>query len=150
MMKPQLRLFLLISLVSIALAGIWLIYPLSNPETPPALSAKIDRDCAPWDGPAFTISFPYDSVTSIMISIWQAPSLAFPAAFSFPDETMRIGTAYVARKLAPLEGLSGKVWLPRLEPGKSIEGRFSFRSERGERLDGVFLAEWGNLVVYCG
>jgi hypothetical protein len=149
-MKQRLQLFLWIGIVSAALGGTWLIYSRAKPDVPPVFPATINRDCAPWDGPAFTISIPYDEIASITISIWQSPSLALPAEFSFPDETMRIGTAYVTRELDPFEVLSGKVRLPRFDQGKPVEGRFSFTSARGERFDGIFLAEWGDLAVYCG
>ena len=149
-MKFRVELFLLDSIVIGVLGGIWLIYSRSNTEASHVFPARIDRDCAPWDGPAFTISIPDHAVTSITISIWQEPILALPVTFSFPDETMRTGRAYLQREHGPMEPLVGKVWLQRLEQGKSVEGRFNLRTERGEHFNGIFHAEWGNLVVYCG
>jgi hypothetical protein len=149
-MKPRLQLFLLVSLLSVVLGGIWLLHSFSNPEALKVFPATIKRDCAPWDGPAFTISLRYDAVTTLAISVWQAPSLGFPVTFSLPDRTMKAGMAYIQRGLDPSEVLSGEVWLRHVEEGKSVEGRFSFTSERGRQLEGQFQAEWGSMAAYCG
>ena len=64
-----------------------------NQEPVQIFPATINRDCAPWDGSAFTVSIPYDSGSVIYISIWQLPDIKLPAKFSFPDESIRIGNA---------------------------------------------------------
>jgi hypothetical protein len=70
--------------------------------------------------------------------------------FSFPDETMRDGNALLLRPAGFPEQLTGRVWFPRVDEGKPVEGRFSLTSESGQQFDGKFIAEWENQAVYCG
>lgn len=136
--------------ILIALGGIFLFYSLPKQEPVQLFPATVNRDCAPWDGAAFTVSIRYDPTTTITISIWQSPDINFPTTFSFPDETGQIGYAYVLPQLDPLEELSGEVFFLRVDEGMLIEGRFNFTSERGGQFEGRFIAEWGNEVIYCG
>ena len=46
--------------------------------------------------------------------------------------------------------LNGEVWFPRVDEGMPVEGRFRLRSEAGMQLEGRFVAEWGDEIVYCG
>ena len=126
------------------------IYASRNQEPVPIFPATINRDCAPWDGAAFTLLIPYDSITTISISIWQSPNIKLPVTFSFPDETGQIGFAYIWPELDPLQQLSGEVSFWRVEEGIPVEGEFSFTTESGQQFKGSFTAEWGNEVVYCG
>jgi hypothetical protein len=63
---------------------------------------------------------------------------------------MREGNALLLSPIGSAEQLTGTVWLQRVDPGIPVEGRFRFRSETGEELEGRFVAEWGDEVVYCG
>ena len=112
--------------------------------------ATTNRDCAPWDGAAFTMSFPYDSITTIAISIWQPPSFTIPVTFSFPDETMWVGIAHPLPELDPQGELTGTVTFRRVEEGIPAEGEFNFMTENGKKFKGKFFAEWGNQIVMCG
>jgi hypothetical protein len=58
--------------------------------------------------------------------------------------------AYILPELGPLEELTGKVWLQRVQEGTPLEGRFSFTSAGGEVFEGGFAAQWGSQIVYCG
>ena len=98
--------------------------------------ATTNHDCAPWDGAAFTMSFRYDSITTIAISIWQPPSFTFPVPFSFPDETIRVGIAHSLPELDPLEELTGTVAFRRVEEGIPAEGEFNFMTENGKNSKG--------------
>jgi len=121
-----------------------------NQDLAQILPGTINRDCAPWDGAAFILSFRYDPITTITISIWQSPDIKFPTTFTFPDETGQIGFAYTLPELDPLEELTGKVTFWRVEEGIPVEGEFNFMTQRGKQFNGKFTAEWGNEVVYCG
>ena len=147
-MKLRTRFFMAIGLI--ILLSLWFRFSTRTQDAAQVFPATVNRDCAPWDGAAFTVSIRYDAVTTVMISIWQAPDLAFPVTFSFPDETMRIGTAYSVKELDPWEELSGKVWFERISPQKPVTGRFNLTSEGGAHFEGGFVAEWGNEAVYCG
>ena len=148
MMKS--RTFLVIAIGLLILGTALFTFSRRNQEPVQVFPAKINRDCAPWDGAAFTISFRYDPITTITISIWQSPSFTFPVTFSFPDETMRVGIAYSLPELDPLEELTGKVTFWRVEEGSPVEGEFNFTSSRGEDFRGKFEAQWGEEIVYCG
>jgi hypothetical protein len=151
-MKLKTTFLALLLLFLIALSGIWIFYSLTPAGQTPAQTfpAIINRDCAPWDGGAFTMSFRYDPITTITISIWQSPSFPLPITFSFPDETRKAGTVYAVQELDPLEELTGKVTFWRVEQGIPVEGEFNLNAASGKHFKGKFRAEWGNEIVYCG
>src|SRR5438552_15708852 len=88
-----------------ALAALPLMGMAGSAQAPSArvapLYAEIHRDCAPWDGSAFTVSIqPLAGVTQIKpttlhISIWQDPNLPSGGRFQFPDDTAKVGTVYI-------------------------------------------------------
>jgi hypothetical protein len=137
-------------LTVIILGTLWLLSTLEPKKPAQLYPATIDRDCAPWDGAAFTISILGRDAATIHISIYQSPKILHPAIFSFPDETLRKGNVVLLRPAGLPEQLTGKVFFERIEAGKPVEGQFDLISEGGEKLTGKFRAEWGNQVVYCG
>jgi hypothetical protein len=148
MMKS--RTFLVIAIGLLILGTALFTFSRRNQEPEQIYPATINRDCAPWDGAAFTVSIPYDSGSVINISIWQSPDIKLPSTFSFPDETGQIGFAYTLPELDPLEELTGKVTFWRVGEERPVDGEFSLMSERGERFSGKFKAKWGDEIVYCG
>ena len=149
-MKSQTQFFIAIGLLILVLGIASFTFSTRNQQPVQVFPATINRDCAPWDGAAFTVSIPYDSGSVINISIWQSPDIKFPSTFSFPDETGQIGFAYTLPELDPLEELTGKVTFWRVEQDVPVEGEFNFMTQRGKQFNGKFKAEWGNEVVYCG
>lgn len=149
-MNPRVSLFLLLLLLVIALGGIFYFYSLPRSEPVHSFPATVNRDCAPWDGAAFTLTIEFDSITTLYISIWRSPDILFPSTFELPDDEAQIGNAYILPELDPYTPLSGEVWFQRVEEGMPIEGRFSLTSERGEMFEGRFVAEWESQVIYCG
>ena len=149
-MKSRTQLFVVISLLTLILGIALFTFSTRNQEPAQVFPASINRDCAPWDGSAFTMSFRYDPVTTITVSIWQSPDIKFPTTFTFPDETGQVGYAYILPELDPLEQLTGKVTFWRVEQGIPIEGEFNFMTVSGKQFKGKFIADWGNEVVYCG
>jgi hypothetical protein len=147
-MKTRILLYMAIGLLIVGIA--WFIYSSRSLEPMQVLDATINRDCAPWDGGAFTVSIPYDSITTIAVSIWQSPDIKLPVTFSFPDETGQIGLAYILPELDPLQQLNGEISFRRVEVGIPVDGEFSFTTESGRQFKGSFIAEWGDEVVYCG
>ena len=148
MMKSRTLFFIAVGLLILGIA----LYTFSTRNQEPAqvFPATVNRDCAPWDGAAFTVSVQMDGGTVIYISIWQAPDMLFPSTFLFPDETGQVGYAYILPELDPFIQLSGKVTFDRVSEGMPIAGRFSFTSERGEHFEGQFKAEWDNIIALCG
>jgi len=111
--------------------------------------ATINRDCAPWDGSAFTISIPIQG-KGITISIYRSPDVKLPATFLFPDDTMSVGNALLVLPIGPPEPLTGKMSFQRVGQGIPVEGQFDLVTNAGEHFKGRFIAEWKNEIVYCG
>jgi hypothetical protein len=111
--------------------------------------ATINRDCAPWDGSAFTISIPLQE-KGITISIYQPPDLKFPTAFLFPDDTMNVGNALLILPIGSPEQLTGNVSFQGVGQDIPVEGQFELVTNAGEHFKGKFVAEWKNEIVYCG
>ena len=112
--------------------------------------ATVNRDCAPWDGAAFTVSIQYDPGRTIIISIWKSPDIPLRSTFSFPDDSGQVGNAYLAPALGQYMVLEGEVSLQGVDGDKPIEGGFRFSSERGDLFEGLFRAEWEDKVILCG
>lgn len=150
MMKPRRGLVLLAILFVIALGGIFYFYSLPNQEPEKIFPATVSRECAPWDGSAFTLAVQYNVDTIVYISIWQPPEIQLPSAFELPDAERQVGETYIFSESGMRIELSGKVWFQHVEEGAPIEGRFRLTSERGEAYEGGFTAEWESPTVYCG
>ena len=149
-MKSRTQFFIVIGLVILVFGIAWYTFSTRNQAAISVFPATINRDCAPWDGSAFTVSVPMKDGAIIYISIWQSPDISLPVTFSFPDETGQIGFAYILPELDPLQQLSGEVSFRRVEEGNPVEGEFDFTTESGRRFNGKFKAEWGNVAAMCG
>ena len=149
-MISRVSLYILLGLLLIVLGGIGFLYRGETQWSSQVYPAVINRDCAPWDGSAFTVSIPLHDGVSIAISIYRPPEIKVPAIFSFPDESMRDGNALLLPPVGSPKQLTGKLWFQRVEQGISVEARFQLQSETGAQFEGRFIAEWGNQVIYCG
>ena len=148
-MKQRLQFFITIGVLIVIFVITWISFSRHDQASAQVFPATINRDCAPWDGSAFTVSIPMDGEI-INISIWQSPDIKLPARFSFPDETGQIGYAYIIPELDPLQQLSGEVFFWRVEEGIPVEGEFDLLTEAGQQFKGKFEAQWRNEIVYCG
>ena len=142
--------YLLLGLLLIALGGIWFSIRAETWAPSPVFPAVVERDCAPWDGSAFTVSIQLRDRSRIAISIYRSPEIERPISFSFPDESMSNGDALLVLPVGAPRRLSGEVWFERVHQGTPVEGRFQFRTESWTQLEGRFLAEWGAEIIYCG
>ncbi|HLO33745.1 MAG TPA: hypothetical protein VK249_31645 [Anaerolineales bacterium] len=147
-MKSRILLYLAIGLFILGTA--WFIFSKRGYGPGQVLPATINRDCAPWDGAAFTVKIPASAGAMISASIYQSPEIALPVTFSFPDETGRTGNALVLLPVGEPAELSGKVSFQGIEPGTPVDGRFDLLSETGQVFQGKFRADWGNEIVMCG
>jgi hypothetical protein len=82
MANPRRVLHWLIALAILLLGGLWYFYVLRSQESTQIFPASVVRDCAPWDGPAFTVSIPYEAGTIINISIYESPNIDRPVRYS--------------------------------------------------------------------
>ena len=149
-MKSRTQRLIAIGLVTFVLGIAFFTFSKRNQETIQVFPATIGRDCAPWDGGAFTLSVRYDSTSTIIISIWKSPDIKFPTKFSFPDETGVVGHAYILSETDPHIPLSGKVFFRRVDQESPVVGEFDLTDGSGKRFKGQFSATWKNEVVACG
>ncbi len=149
-MKSRTWFFILIALLILFFGLALFTYSARNPETAPVLPAAINRDCAPWDGMAFTVTISYDPVSVIDISIWQAPDISIPVTFRFPDLSGRVGNAVYRPQFGEPEQLTGTVFFRRVGEEGPVEGGFDFERGDGMQFKGKFKAGWGSQIALCG
>jgi hypothetical protein len=149
-MKTLVQYFITIGLLVLALVIAWHIFSTPGQASGPVFPATINRDCAPWDGAAFTISIPTDSMSIVQVSIWQLPDMKRSSTFSFPDESGRVGYAALSTELGSPEQLTGRVFIRSVEQGLPVEGEFNLFTETGREFRGKFIANWKNLIAICG
>ena|SRR6476646_5266506 len=149
-MKPRNQFIIILGLVILILAVAWYTFPGRKQVLTQTLPATIQRDCAPWDGAAFTVSIPLQGGEAINISIWQAPELTSPKTFSFPDNTGHVGNASLMHLAGSAEQLSGSVFFSSVKDGSPVDGRFELSTDTGQRFAGDFHAEWDDQIVTCG
>jgi len=148
-MSTQTKLFIALGLL-ITIVGLALFISLDrNSDSGPAIAATVNRDCAPWDGSAFTVTVPLQNM-SISVSIYQAPDIKHPTSFLFPDKTQQVGSALLIMPLGSPEPLKGNVSFQRVAQDLPVEGKFDLVTNDGQRFKGRFIAEWRNEVVLCG
>ena len=149
-MKSQTRIRVVLGL-SILIVGISLFaYAIRIQRSTQVFPATVNRDCAPWDGAAFTVRIALSGGDIIDISIWQSPEIKFPVTFSFPDNTGQVGNAILNHPVGLPEPMSGTVFFWRVDRENPVEGKFDFVTETGERFEGQFKAEWENQTMMCG
>ena len=149
-MKPRTQFIVTVGLI-ILLFGITLVSFSTRDQTPAQIfPATVNRDCAPWDGSAFTITIPMSSGSSLDISIWRSPDIKFPVNYSFPDTTGQVGNVLLLLPVGLPQQLTGKVFFQRVDMENPVAGKFDLMNENGEQFKGKFVAEWENMVVYCG
>jgi len=148
MMKSRTLFFIAVGLLILGIA--LFTFSRRNQEPAQALSATVTRDCAPWDGSAFTVSIPMETGGVINVSIWQAPDIKLPVTFSFPDNTGQVGNASYQLASGEYEQLSGTVFFQRVAEGSQVEGKFGLVTETGQRFEGQFKAEWEDQFIICG
>lgn len=139
-----------IGLLVLLLGITWFSFSSRHQEALQTFPATVNRDCAPWDGSAFTVSIPMNVGTIINISIWQAPDIKLPVTFSFPDDTGQVGNASYQMASGESEQLSGTVFFKHVEAESPVEGRFELVTEAGQRFEGQFTADWKDDFMLCG
>jgi len=148
MLKSRTLFFIALGLLILGIG--WYTFSAQNQEPTQIFPATVNRDCAPWDGSAFTVQVLWQRGDVINISIWKAPDIKIPVTFSFPDDIGQVG--YVSYRLGPsnYEQLSGTIFFWHVEEGSPVEGRFELTTEAGQRFEGQFKAEWGDQMALCG
>jgi hypothetical protein len=111
-------------------------------------------DCAPWDGPAFTVLLPVRTASStegfpLRISIWEAAAIEAPRDFRFPRDA-RLGAAVLEPPRGQAQLLKGSVHFDKAVPGTAVRGRFDLTAPQGGRFRGSFAAPWRAVQTRCG
>ena len=150
MKKLLLSPFIVILLVLVVLGGMFALYALPKPESLQGFKATVNRDCAPWDGSAFTVAVPMNDGTVLSISIWQSPEIDHAVSYSFPDDSGQVGNASLMLVDGMPEQLSGEVSLQGVDPNTPVEGQFDLVTTAGQKFKGEFIAEWRDDVMLCG
>ena len=141
---------MVIGLLALILGITWISFSRRGQKPTQTFPATINRDCAPCDGSAFTVSIPMEAGNVIAISIWQSPDIKLPKTFSFPDKTGQVGNAAYQLASSEYKQLSGTVFFRRVGADSPVEGRFELVTETGQRFIGQFKAEWDNQIMMCG
>jgi hypothetical protein len=121
----------------------------------PVLQGQARRDCAPWDGPAFTLLLPAPGVgdrrdVPLWISIWQAPAIRTPRPLPLPVGS-KLGAAVLHPPRGQVQLLQGSVRIEKAVPEVPVRGQFDLHSPLGARYRGRFLAPWrGDVEARCG
>lgn len=149
-MKTRFLLILFSLLLAIALIGFFYSYSGPGRQALQVFPATVNRDCAPWDGAAFTVKISMPDGRTLDLSIWQSPEISLPSTFTFPDKTGQAGNALLILSSGMPEQLTGEVRFQRVRQGTPVEGRFSLKSASGEQFQGTFVAEWDDQIVLCG
>jgi hypothetical protein len=149
-MNIRTRFLIALGLLLIVSGTVFFTLVARNQENIPAYSATIFRDCAPWDGAAFTVSIPLSEGTVIQASIYRSSNIELPSSFSFPDETGQVGNVILLLPTGSAEELSGKVSFQQIAEESPVEGKFDLLTKKGKPLKGKFIAKWENKIMLCG
>lgn len=144
------RTILVFAIVLLILGVTVFTFKTRNQQPEQIFPATVNRDCAPWDGSAFSVSIPMSAGAVVDIYIWQSPDIKFSKTFSFPDNTGQVGNASLRSVSGEYEQLSGTVFFQRVDEGSPVAGRFELVTEAGQRFEGQFEAGWENRVAVCG
>lgn len=115
--------------------------------------ATVNASCAPWDGPAFELTFAADDTRLaglVTVAIWQAPEISQPTTFRFPDDRQQTGAAWLVTRAGAHRNLSGTVTLSPVAAGRPVTGSVHLVEAGGRAIDRTFRATWGSRQVFCG
>jgi hypothetical protein len=149
-MKSRTIIFTAIILLILPLCTAVFVFHIQKPNSAEFFAATIYRDCAPWDGAAFTVSIPYNPGGMIQVSIWQSPDIKHPYILTFPNATGRTGNANYSLRFSNPVPLTGNVFFWHIDEESPVEGHFGLITEAGERFNGWFKAEWEHKAALCG
>lgn len=119
--------------------------------------AEARMDCAPWDGPAVTVTLSAastdpDSVVApyLHVSLWKPLDALAGRTWRWPQEGEQIGGAsYCATEAECQAATKGVVWLDRIGSDSLVSGRLRLSFD-GSAVAGSFRAAWRPRVAMCG
>ena len=121
----------------------------------PVLGATIGASCAPWDGAAFVVEMPVDSLgrdltgARLAISVWKAPRIPAGTMFTFHG-IADSGAVVLWSGKDSAQRLTGTVTFGAVGPDAPADGSFDLSTKGGRRLAARFHATWKKERVMCG
>jgi hypothetical protein len=130
--------------------------PAIHQKTKTSMLGIAEKDCAPWDGPAFGLWLPGEGIGGpkhswVYLRIWNKPEKSL-GRFTFPDKSLKVGAViYFLMLESPKmidwqnqsrQQLKGSVRFDRVSLDQNILGELDFFSERNIHLSGKFEAKW--------
>lgn len=138
----------------LALMTTVLMPPAPAAAQPEALQAVAWADCAPWDGPAFTVAVGQQGSKVdpehpwLKFSIWHEVESRHGVTYRFPDTDERTGTVTYGGTAFP--GPTETVSFARHAAPSEVDGAFDLVTPNGRRLTGRFHGSWVPRTVMCG
>jgi len=123
------------------------------------IAAKIQGDCAPWDGAAFRVTIPGATIApnidsaAISISIWKAPRIPSRTTFLFTDGRGGVadsGAAVLWSRGGHAERLRGSVTFQSVSGDAPVDGAFDLTAKSGAKFSAEFHATWNHVRMFCG
>ena len=134
------------------LAAVTLAFAASEPRLSPAMAWL---DCAPWDGPAFTVAVGRQGAKTVdhtrpwlRISIWHEAGTRHGVTYRFPDTDGKTGAVEYGGMAFP--SVTGTVTFPRAVSEDGIDGSFDLVAPGGRHLSGRFQGSWSPRTAMCG
>jgi hypothetical protein len=119
--------------------------------------ARVERTCAPWDGPAVAIVLSNvaakcgkQTLPHLNITLWRdlPPRAGQTIVF---DNNGKAGRASYCPPAGSCEmAASGTVMIEKYVEGKSATGRYDFVFPKAGRITGTFQAAWCDTCPMCG
>jgi hypothetical protein len=138
----------------LALMTTVLMPPAPVAAQPEALHAVAWADCAPWDGPAFTVAVGQQGSKVdpkhpwLRISIWHPVESRHGVTYRFPDTDGRTGAVTYGGTAFPSP--TGTVSFSRNAATSDVDGSFDLVTPNGRRLTGRFHGSWVPRTIMCG
>jgi hypothetical protein len=137
----------------LALAVVMALAPASaQTQVFPALARL---DCAPWDGPAFTVALGERGAKKVdperswlQISIWHPAESRHGVTYRFPDSDGKTGA--ISYRGAAFPSSKGTVTFTRTGAPTVIDGSFDLVTPDGRHLTGQFHGSLVARKVLCG
>lgn len=123
----------------------------AQPEPHPAVAWA---DCAPWDGPAFTVAVGQQGSKVdpknpwLRISIWRPLESRHGVTYRFPDTDGRTGAVTYGGTAFPSS--TGTVTFPSNAARGEVDGSFDLVTPDGRHLAGRFRGTWVPRTAMCG
>jgi hypothetical protein len=121
----------------------------------PVLAAVAWGDCAPWDGPAFTVAVGRPGAKTVdeerpwlRIAIWHPAESRHGMTYRFADSNGETGA--VSYNGTAFPGPTGTVTFASAGASNAVDGSFDLVAPNGRRLVGRFRARWMPRTFMCG